>query len=70
LSTIPPEQPRDYADEAAVHDKQLDDKLAAIRRQTDAGEITLREAADLRVQALELHIAAIRVLRRQFFGDE
>jgi hypothetical protein len=59
-----------YADEAAAFDELLDQKLRGIRAQADDGTITMREAADLRVQALEHHIAAIRNLRAEHFGEE
>ena len=58
-----------YADEAAIQDDLLDARLAEIRRRTDAGEITIREAADERVAALEHHIETIRNLRAEYFGE-
>jgi hypothetical protein len=59
-----------YADEAAIQDDLLDQKLAEIRAQADHGYITIREAADLRVAALEHHIEATRALRAEHFGEE
>ena len=58
-----------YAEEAAAQDAFLDQRLAAIRRQQDEGVITIREAADLRVAALEHHIEAVRGLRAEYFGN-
>ena len=57
-----------YADEATKADAQLDARLAEIRRQSDDGTITVRKAADLRVAALERHLAEIRALRVKYFG--
>ena len=47
---------------------RLDDRLAEIRRQQDAGDITVREAADRRVTALEDHLAALAALREAGSG--
>jgi hypothetical protein len=75
MPTIPPTDPDDttpagtYADEAAAQDQFLDRRLAEIRAQYEAGSITVREAADLRVAALEHHLAAVRALRAEHFGD-
>ncbi len=60
---------RSYADEAGDLDDQIDAALLIIRRQQDAGEITVHEAADLRVAALEQHIGAIRALRLRHFPE-
>jgi hypothetical protein len=37
----------------------LDERLAAIRRQEDAGDLTAREGANMRIRFLEHHIATI-----------
>jgi hypothetical protein len=58
------------AEEATLQDKFLDKRLAEIRRQQDAGIITVREAADLRVRALEHHLDAVRALRTEQFGQQ
>jgi hypothetical protein len=57
-----------YAQEAAAQDKFLDERLAEIRRLHNAGDITTLEAADLRITALEHHLAAVRALRAEHFG--
>jgi hypothetical protein len=44
----------------------LDERLAAIRRHYDNGEISVTEAAEERVQVLEEHIARLRALRREY----
>ena len=59
-----------YADAASAADKLLDRQLAEIRRLSDAGDITLVEAAEMRVAALERHIDAIRGLRAEHFGTD
>ncbi|HSR82860.1 MAG TPA: hypothetical protein VLM11_01625 [Streptosporangiaceae bacterium] len=59
-----------YAEDAAAQDAMLDERLAAIRRQQDQGTITIRQAADLRVAALEHHLEAVRALRAEYFGED
>jgi hypothetical protein len=59
----------DYATEAAIQDRFLDRRIAEIRGQYDAGSITVREALDARIDALEHHLAAVRALRAEYFGD-
>ena len=58
-----------YAQEAAAADRLLDDKLAILRRELDAGDITPGEAAADRVAILEAHLASIRELRRRYFCE-
>jgi hypothetical protein len=67
VSTVPE---RNYTEEAAKFDRVLDEKIASIRARQDSGEISTREAADLRVAALSHHLAAVTALRAQYFGDE
>ncbi|HSR85968.1 MAG TPA: hypothetical protein VLM11_17475 [Streptosporangiaceae bacterium] len=50
-NTIPPTGPSSYIAEAIAQDGFLDEKLAAIRAHEDAGDITIREAAELRIAA-------------------
>ena len=59
----------DYAAEARMQDQFLDDRIAGIRAAEDAGDITTREAADLRVAAMEHHLAAVRALRAEHFPE-
>lgn len=61
---------RSYADAAGELDDALDARLAEIRRQSDAGVISLAKAADMRVAALERHVDAIQRLRAEYFGTE
>jgi len=58
-----------YAAEAATQDGFLDRRLAEIRAAEAAGHITIRESADMRVEALTHHIEAVRALRREYFGN-
>ena len=62
--------PSTYMEEAALQDSYLDEKLAAIRRREAAGELTVREAAAERVEALQHHVQAVRYLRREHFGEQ
>jgi hypothetical protein len=58
-----------YMDEALAADATLDEQLAIFRRELDAGEMTAAEAAAERVRAMEAHLAAIRALRKKYFGN-
>ena len=58
-----------YAEQAAAQDRFLDEKLAEIRAREAASDITTREAADLRVAALEHHLETVRSLGAEHFGD-
>lgn len=66
MSTIPS---NGYMAEANALDSALDIRLAEIRRAYDGGLLTTREAADLRIAALEEHLENVRKLRREHFGD-
>lgn len=57
-----------YADDAGRADDQLDARLSEIRNQEDAGSITVREAADMRIVVMETHLRELRELRIQHFG--
>lgn len=58
-----------YTAEAAQFDKVLDEKIASIRAGQESGEIGVRHALDLRVEALSHHLAALEALRDRYFGD-
>ena len=58
-----------YAGEAAAQDAYLDQRIAEIRRQQERSVMTVREAADARVAALEHHLNAVRALRAEHFGE-
>jgi hypothetical protein len=58
-----------YQEAANLLDAQLDRDLAALRARQDAGEISTRQAADLRVATLATHLAQLAQLRVEHFGD-
>lgn len=58
-----------YTAEMSALDIALEIRLGEIRAQLDQGIITVREAADLRVEALEQHLANVRTLRAEYFGN-
>jgi len=49
-------------------DAELEGQLAAIRRAEDAGRITVRDAADKRIVAMEGHLAECRRLRETYLS--
>lgn len=49
-------------------DDDLEDALGHVRAREDAGEITVRQAADERVRLLENHLAECQRLRREHLG--
>jgi hypothetical protein len=57
-----------YMQEAEAQDQFLRDRLTVIRHQEENGDITTREAADLRIAAMEHLLAATRALRAEHFG--
>lgn len=58
-----------YWQAVAAEDERLGRTLASIRADYDAGHLTIREAADNRVAALECHLAALAAHRRTFLAD-
>jgi hypothetical protein len=58
-----------YAAEVSALDIALDIRLGEIRAAQDGGDVTTREAADMRISALQDHLDAVRALRREHFGD-
>jgi hypothetical protein len=58
-----------YQEAANQLDRKLDHDLAALRARQDAGEVSIRQAADLRVAILSEHLAALAALRVEHFGD-
>ena len=59
-----------YFDAMREADKALDDALAAVRAEEDAGRITPAQAAAERVGLLEGHLAECRRLRRERGGQQ
>ena len=57
-----------YMEEASAQDQILRDKLTVIRRREEASDITTRQAADMRIQVMEHHLAVTRALRVEYFG--
>lgn len=49
-------------------DTELEAQLAAIRAAEDSGSITVREAADKRIFAMENHLAECRRLRQTYLS--
>ena len=49
-------------------DAELEGQLAAIRTAEDAGHITVRDAADKRIVAMEHHLAECRRLRGTYLS--
>ncbi len=58
-----------YSVALANQNRHVDEQLADIRERTDSGEITIKESADERIRVLTDHLAALRLLRRKYFGD-
>jgi hypothetical protein len=59
-----------YTEAAAQLDAQLDRNLATLRQRQEADEISVRQAADLRVAILTEHVAALAALRVEHFGND
>jgi hypothetical protein len=66
MSTQPP---NGYSAEVSALDVRLDMEITEIRRRVDCGEISVRQAADLRVEALSDHLAAVKALRAEYFVE-
>jgi hypothetical protein len=50
-------------------DAELEGQLAAIRAAEDAGRVSVREAADKRIIAMESHLAECRRLRETYLSE-
>jgi hypothetical protein len=59
---------QDYMEAIDREDAKLERTMGSIRALTDAGELTIREAALQRVAALESHLAGCQRLRRFYLG--
>ncbi len=55
-----------YSQLVAAEADRLDEQLANVRRDLDAGDITVREAADERVTILTEHLNRLRLLRAEY----
>ena len=61
-----PDRPADlYSKLVGQSCARLTEQLANIRKDQDAGDITVREAADERIQVMEEHLERLRRLREQ-----
>jgi hypothetical protein len=56
----------EYYSAMAAEDQRLTDALAAIRADQAAGLLTVRQAADNRIAALEKHMVRCQELRREY----
>ena len=68
MSIFYDERPDGYSLALANLNKILDQQLASIRGRQDDGALTIRQAADERIAALEQHLAELRKLREVHFG--
>jgi hypothetical protein len=59
-----------YMERVNAADYLLAAALAALTRKQDAGQITVRQAADERVRLLEQHMATVQGLRHDLLGGE
>ncbi len=59
-----------YQEAAEQLDRKLDRDLAALRARQDSGDVTTRQAADLRVAILTEHLSALAQLRVEHFGTD
>src|SRR5258708_39506774 len=60
--------PADYMEAVDREDEKLERTMGTIRTRTDAGELTLRESALERGDALESHLAECQRLRRMYLA--
>lgn len=66
-----PDRPTNgYTAEASALDVALDVRLSEIRQMQDSRTVTVRQAADARIDALERHLEAMRALRVEYFGPD
>ncbi len=70
MSTSSTTPASDYMREAELQDQVLAGQVGCPPRQQEAGDITSREAAEARIQAMEHHLGATRNLRIEYFGAQ
>ena len=61
-----PDRIREYNSLIAEACERLDERLSFIRGDYDRGEITVREAADERIQVMTEHLTRLRLLREEY----
>jgi hypothetical protein len=59
-----------YATDVGALNVALDMQLSEIRAKQDRGEISARQAADVRVRAMSRHPAAVEALRARYFPEQ
>lgn len=59
-----------FTERAAQLEGKLDRDLAALRARQDAGDVSTRQGADLRVSILSEHLACLAALRVEHFGGD
>jgi len=59
-----------YWELSAEAQRELDERLANVRNDYEAGGISIREAADRRVELLEKHLDHLRELRVRYLGEQ
>lgn len=59
-----------YYQAVGEEDERLQAQLDEIRAAQDVGELTVRQAADRRIDALEAHLESLRRLRADHLGDQ
>jgi hypothetical protein len=68
MASLPNDAASRYLAALQRADDELADRLSSIRRSQDAGRLTVREAADKRIEVMERHLAVTRRLREQHLG--
>jgi len=66
----PGERQARYWEAVKEQDRRLDELLLSIRAKQNAGEYTTLEGCQARVDALEQHLAEVRRLRQEHFGEQ
>jgi hypothetical protein len=59
----------EYWERTMAAARDLEARLTAIRVDYEAGNISVRDAADARVELLERHLDLLRELRRRYLGE-
>lgn len=59
-----------YYEAIGKEDELLQRRMKEIRDMEDAGQLSVRAAADHRIGALEQHLTAVRILRRKHLGPD